>query len=88
MSETYERDLPKPGDLIIAKKPMKAWVNDRERGYDGFCVEPGTQALVVQVWLEGRQFRMRVLVKDHLVLFSHALHCVALNWSWGEGLAT
>lgn len=80
-----ERSLPKPGDLVVARRSMRAWVNDRERGLDGLTVDAGDHGLVLQVWLEGRQCRLRLLVKDRMVLFSHALHCVALNWSYGEG---
>ncbi len=85
---TYGRELPKPGDLVVARRALKAWVNDRERGTDGLTIYAGDRAFVVQTWLEGQQFRLRVLLNDRLVLFSHALHCVALNWSYGEGLAT
>jgi len=88
MNETHDHVLPKPGDLIIAKRQMRAWINQRERGRDGVKVEPGDSALMLQVWFEGRRFRMQVLVKDQIVMFSHALHCVALNWSYGEVLAT
>ena len=80
--------LPAPGDLVVARRSMRAWINDHERGDSGLCVGPGDRGVVVQVWFEGHKFRMRVLINDNLVLFSHARHCVALNWSYREGLAT
>lgn len=80
--------LPVPGDLVVARRPMRAWISDRERGDAGLQVEPGDRGIVVQVWEEGKKVRLRVLVGSHLVVFSHARHCVALNWSYGEGLAT
>jgi len=88
VSEVTNYELPKPGELVMARRTLKAWISDRERGNNGVVVTDGDKALVVQVWLEGRQFRLRVLFKDRLVLFSHALRCVPLNWAYGEGLET
>lgn len=81
-------DVPKVGSMVIARRALKAWENDRERGTNGITVGPGDAGLVLQVWCEGKQVRIRLLIKDAVVLFSHAHHCVWLNWAYGEGLAT
>lgn len=79
---------PKVGAMIVARRQLKAWENDRERGSAGLVVREGDVGLLVETWREGNQVRLRVLIKDALVLFSHAHHCVWLNWAYGEGLAT
>lgn len=84
----HVNSLPKPGDLIIARRSLKAWESDLERGADGQFVHDGDAGIVVQVWKVGRQVRIRVLIKDTLLLFSHADHVVWINWSYGEGLET
>ena len=80
--------MPKPGAMVVARRTLKAWENDRERGTNGLVVHEGAVGLVLQVWAEGKQVRIRLLIKDAVVLFSHPHHCVWLNWAYGEGLAT
>lgn len=75
---------PRVGSMVIARRQLKAWENDHERGHNGLIVSHGDVGLVLQVWREGRQVRIRMLIKDVVVLFSHARHCVWLNWSYGE----
>lgn len=79
---------PKVGSMVVARRSLKAWENDRERGKEGLVVAEGDVGLVLQVWREGNQVRIRLLIKDVIALFSHAHHCVWLNWAYGEGLAT
>lgn len=76
---------PKVGSVVIARRQLKAWENDYERGRNGLIVDQGDAGLVLQVWREGRQIRIRMLIKGAIVLFSHADHCVWLNWAHGEG---
>lgn len=80
--------VPKPGDLIIARRMLKAWESDDERGGNGLVVNYGDTGVVVQVWRVGNQVRLRLLIKDVVVVFSHAHHVVWLNWAYGEGLET
>ena len=79
--------LPCPGDLIVARRRLRAWASDQERG-DGITVEEGALGLVLQRWREGSQLRLRVLINDAIVVFSHHARNVTLNWAWDEPLAT
>lgn len=68
------------GTLLQVLRPMRAWENDRERGYEGTVIEPGTRALLLQTWEVGNQVRLRVIANDHILLFSNPRHTVTLNW--------
>lgn len=79
-----ERGLPNPGDLVVTRRAMRAWVGDNERGHDGHRVDTGRTAIVLQRWRVGNQVRLRVIVDGKVVVFSHSPHCVSLNWSCGD----
>lgn len=71
----------KVGDLLVARKPMRAWVSDAERGTAGTVIVPGEQALVVETWLVGHHRRLRLLRKDRMLLFSCLDHTIFMNWA-------
>lgn len=77
--------LPIPGMMIVARRLLKAWESDVQRGENGLVVNDGDVGLVLQVWREGGQVRIRVLIKDTVALFSHARHVVWLNWAFVDG---
>jgi hypothetical protein len=73
-------ELPTVGSLLVARRPMQAWINDNERGQGGLRVAEGDTGLVLQVWRVNTRVRIRMLVNDVVVMFSHVQNCVWLNW--------
>ncbi len=74
-------DLPVVGSLLIAHRSMRAWISDYERGTLGMHVNHGDTGLVLQTWRVEGQVRIRLLVKDAVVMFSHSDNCVWLKRS-------
>lgn len=69
-----------PGDLIVSRVNIRAWVTDEERGFDGTTIYAGTAVLVLAVWTVGGQLRLRVLHGDSMVLFSNRSAIALKNW--------
>lgn len=75
-------DLPTVGSMLIAHRRMRAWINDYERGDDGLYVKNGDMGLVLETWKSGPgRVRIRLLINDNVVMFSHVENCVWLIWS-------
>ena len=72
---------PIPGDLIVARIAMRSWESDDVRGRNGLYVKEGEQALVIATWTVGNQFRLRVVRDQRILLFSHPVHVVRVNWA-------
>jgi len=72
--------MPKPGDLVVAQRAMGAWASDEVRLPFSIWANPGDAGCVVQAWMQGNHVRMRLLMKDKLVVFSCRLANVRLNW--------
>jgi len=72
---------PLPGDTVYAVHRMRAWESDHERGAEGIWVEPGQQALIIQLWRVGRsRTRLRLLTDDRIALFSCYTRDLPRNW--------
>ena len=69
-----------PGDLISAKKEMKAWENDDVRGDSGNGISIGEHALVTQVWFVDTQLRIRVVQNGQFRLYSCKARVFLRNW--------
>jgi hypothetical protein len=88
-----ERDGPYPGDLLRARRRMRGWESDWDRGTAGPWIRTGDLALVLQVWTVGGRLgpwddghvRIRLLFDGHIALFSCHTDTLWLNWdvvSW------
>lgn len=71
----------KSGDIVVANHRMRSWVSDTERGRDGFWIEEGVVATVVETWEVGGHTRIRVLLSDRVVVVSHETLKVTMNWN-------
>jgi len=69
-----------PGDIAIARAPIRAWETDTERGTRGPWIREGTVVSVVEAWAVGGQARFRVLLHDRLAVVSHPCHAVNVAW--------
>lgn len=74
-------DLPVAGSMLVAHRSMRAWVSETERGENGLHVVNGDSGLVLHAWRINTRVRIRMLIKDAVVMFSHVDNCVWLNWS-------
>jgi hypothetical protein len=73
--------FPKPGDLIVATRSMRAWVDINKRGQEGEWIMNGTMAIVIGSWLVGKwQVRLYVLANNKLLIFSHDIGALLINW--------
>ena len=72
--------MPQPGDMVIARCLMGAWGSDAERLPISMWVDKGDIGCVIQSWMEGNSVRMRLLIKNSLVVFSCKLENLRLNW--------
>lgn len=73
-------ELPLPGDMLVARRFLKSRCSDGEKLYDVTSVYSGSVGLLLQTWRSGNQVRLQVLTEGSIMLFSHAAHCVTLNW--------
>lgn len=75
------QQLLNTGDLLVSRRALKAWENDKERGTDGLLIDAGEIGIILQSWTEINQIRVRLLIKNKIALFSHKNYCIWLNWS-------
>lgn len=71
---------PRPGDLMVALKPMGAWRDEFSRKPFAFTVDPGDTVTVVNAWRSGRQVKARVLFGGQIAIFSCASKNMHRNW--------
>jgi len=75
--------LPVPGDMVVAQRFMRAWVSDKEKGrgaYPELIIDEGQQGTVIQRCDDGNRIRLRIMIGERILLVSHRVKCVTLNW--------
>lgn len=72
--------IPKPGDLIVALKPMNAWASDSEQRPSPGSVRADDVCCVIGSRTVGKRHRLFVMVGDKFYVFSCKTENVRHNW--------